>query len=383
MHITVAPGLAPSTAQRSAIPDVRKRPPPRRSRAAVWLFLLSLMAFATTLGLLSLRTGLEDTIAGAGFALAAILGLAGALSALVSLIAHWPRLSFAAVAQLFVLFTTNGVMALVGAIATLLSVSDFRRGRQLRRRGRVLLPPITDAESWAKCTPALEMIPDALRPALAAQWRENGRTEHASVAAFGRLSLDLLALGAPPTLIACAQRDALDEVHHAQLCFALARSIDGAAHGPGAFVAVRDIRPLSGGRKLRLARLAVDSLIDGALHEGVSARVLARLAKRTDVVPIRALLKQLAADEGRHAAHGWDVVAWCVAEGGHDVIDALDGAVAALPETMTSPLPADARSGGWEPFGIHGHALEAEEYKKARAEVARRVRGLRKRSIAA
>lgn len=29
----------------------------------------------------------------------------------------------------------------------------------------------------------------------------------------------------------------------------------------------------------------------------------------------RAILKEIAADEGRHAAHGWDVVAWCLAEG--------------------------------------------------------------------
>jgi hypothetical protein len=146
----------------------------------------------------------------------------------------------------------------------------------------------------------------ALRATLAHQWRENGRTEHASVAAYARLTLDLIALGAPPSLVRAAQRDALDEIRHTELCFSLARAIDGRDVGPGPF-AVMDGASRSGSRALSLARLAVDSLVDGALHEGVSARVIAQLAKRTDMEPIRALLKELAADEGRHAAHGWDV----------------------------------------------------------------------------
>ncbi len=85
------------------------------------------------------------------------------------------------------------------------------------------------------------------------------------------------------------------------------------------------------------------------------------------------MLKELAADEGRHAAHGWEVVAWCLAEGGEAVAGALRGAVAALPETMRSPLPEAARGGGWERLGIHGHALEAEELAEARAALVARV----------
>ena len=41
---------------------------------------------------------------------------------------------------------------------------------------------------------------------------------------------------------------------------------------------------------------------------------------------------------------------------------------------MRSPLPARATDGAWERYGIHGHALESEEFTKARAEIARRVR---------
>jgi hypothetical protein len=40
---------------------------------------------------------------------------------------------------------------------------------------------------------------------------------------------------------------------------------------------------------------------------------------------------------------------------------------------MRSTLPAGARDGSWEKWGIPGAALEAEEYAKARAHVVRRV----------
>ena len=129
-------------------------------------------------------------------------------------------------------------------------------------------------------------------------------------------------------------------------------------------------------RSLALAELAVDSLIDGALHEGVSARIIAKLARRCELPTIQAVLKEIAADEGRHAAHGWDVVAWCLSEGKAPVASALLGALRALPEQMRTPLPAAAEGGAWEKFGIHGHALEADEYASARSDLIRRVHAL-------
>jgi hypothetical protein len=118
------------------------------------------------------------------------------------------------------------VYALLGFFATCLATMAFSRGRQLRRFGRVLLPPVATGDAWT--TRAMEVrVDDVARSALAARWRENGRTEHASVAAFARLTLDLMALGAPAALLAAAQRDAADEVRHTELCFSLARAIDG------------------------------------------------------------------------------------------------------------------------------------------------------------
>jgi hypothetical protein len=84
-------------------------------------------------------------------------------------------------------------------------------------------------------------------------------------------------------------------------------------------------------------------------------------------------LKELAADEGRHARHGGDVVRWCLSEGGEPVARALEGALRALPPRMASPMPDAARDGSWEAWGIMGEALEAEEHDATRIDLDRRV----------
>ena len=337
--------------------------------ASVAGFGLSIAAMAGTrssgLGaLLFLCTSLV-ALAGAGHSIAAVTKGLGAKTSTAS-----------AVALVF----GNLFMTGLGAFAALMSTVTFTRGRQIRSAGKILLPPVEHGDAWtgvglssAGPVGVIETDDEATRTAIAAQWRENGRTEHASVAAFARLTLDLMALGAPPDLIADANRDALDEIRHTELCFGLARAIDGHSESPGAFPEAARARTLSRSRTLALAQLAVDSLVDGALHEGVSARIIAKLARRCEAPAIQAILKEIAADEGRHAHHGWDVVRWCLAEGGESVAHALEGALRALPGTMSSPMPDEARDGRWERWGIMGEDLEATEHVATRADLERRV----------
>jgi hypothetical protein len=259
----------------------------------------------------------------------------------------------------------------MGMLVSYMSTMVFSRGRQLRRFGRLLLPGLREEDAWTTARVSLDA--HGAPEGLAGQWRENGKTEHASVAAFARLTLDLMALGAPPPLIAAANQDALDEIRHTQLCFSLARALDGRAISPGPFPQAQRAAALPRLRLLALARLAVDSLVDGALHEGVSARIIAKLAQRCEVPGITGVLREIAADEGRHSAHGWAVVAWCLEEGGRPVAEALRGAVRALPHQMRSALPRAASVGQWERWGIHGHSLEAVEYAAALAHVRERV----------
>ncbi|HEY5146351.1 MAG TPA: ferritin-like domain-containing protein [Polyangiaceae bacterium] len=328
------------------------------------------------------------TFDGVAFAAVALLSAVGAFFAVASLVRAFtaPGKQARPILGGVALLVVHGAMTLFGALLALLSQSGGR-GRQLRRFGRVLLPGLRAGDEWSRGHAPVD-VDVSVRDALAARWRENAKTEHASVAAFARLTLDLVALGAPPELLASAQSDGLDEIRHAQLCFALATAIDGRHVSPSPFPAALRARTLPRARTLALAALAVDSLVDGALHEGVSARVIARLARTAEVPAIRELLARLAADEGRHAANGWHVVDWCVREGGAPVVRALEGAVRILPATPAIPVPARQahgaglvslsapEDGSWERWGIPGRALEADEHAKARAHIVRRVAAL-------
>jgi hypothetical protein len=371
-HVYAAPDALPSAG--SAAAAAAKL----RSRAAKLLG-ASVVAFVLSIGA-SVATS-SGTAGSLVFLVAAVFGLAGAghgIAALVKGLGAAPGAT-GALAAVSLTFGNLFMMGL-GALSAMLSTMSFTRGRQIRSAGRILLPPVETGDAWTGAglsssgpVSVIDTDDETTRDALAAQWRENGRTEHASVAAFARLTLDLMALGAPPELVADANRDALDEIRHAELCFGLARAIDGRVQSPGAFPEAARARTLSRSRTLALAQLAVDSFVDGALHEGVSARIIAKLARRCEAPAIQAILKEIAADEGRHARHGWDVVRWCLAEGGESVARALEGALQALPKTMSSPMPEEARDGRWERWGIMGEELEAEEHDATRVDLERRI----------
>jgi hypothetical protein len=309
-----------------------------------------------------------------------VVGLAAAVRALVLAVRISRRgytwLAFAGALEAIAAFLLTGMGTL---IVLLNAAGGFRRGRQLRRSGRLQLPPIGKGTGWltlpSKAKAAAGDAAD-VAAAVAEQWRENGRTEHASVAAFARLTLDLLGLGAPARLLAEAQADGQDEIRHAELCFSLAKALDGQDVGPAAFPAAAGARRLSRFRQLALIQLAIDSLVEGALHEGLSAAIVARLAKSCETAEIQPMLACIAEDEGRHAAHAWDVLQWCLDEGGFAARKAVGGALKALPETMASAQPAAAREGAWVKYGIHDDGVEAEAYAKARASVVRRAESL-------
>ena len=69
----------------------------------------------------------------------------------------------------------------------------------------------------------------------AAAWERAGADEHASVAAFARLSLQLMAHGAPADLLRDVHQAALDEVGHAERCWSVARRLGAASVGAAPF----------------------------------------------------------------------------------------------------------------------------------------------------
>jgi hypothetical protein len=161
------------------------------------------------------------------------------------------------------------------------------------------------------------------RAALAEAWTADALAEHASIASFSRFALALLAAGAPAGLVELAHRAALDEVRHAALAFGLASAYAGERVAPGPF-------PLGGSVRVEasLAALAASTVHEGCVGETVAAVIAAeRLARATDPA-VQAALAQIAEDEARHAELAWQVVAWAMRAGGHEVEAAAAGAFA-------------------------------------------------------
>ena len=317
----------------------------KAARTALFLILAPVLSLGAVLLFQKMPRDMVTMVLGAGAALAVVGVFVGGWS--------WWRLARidrairpSGLAASVTATLLGPVTAAGGALVTLISMISFTRGRQLRKNGRLMFAPVSsDGDVWLGEAQEGEAAPDRV----AAVWRENGLTEHASVAAFARLSMELMALGAPPSLIQAAHEDALDEMRHTELCFSLARDLDGQAIGPSAFPSVSSLSASRGPRTLSLAYLAVNSLIDGALNEGVSARVVAELAKEVEEPRVQAVLAAIAKDEARHAAHGFDVVRWCLETGGAPVASALRGALRHLPEQP--PEHAGSMEGG-EEWGI-------------------------------
>lgn len=145
-------------------------------------------------------------------------------------------------------------------------------------------------------------------------WVEAARAEHASVAAFARLTLDLMALGAPLSLLAKVSRAGADEVKHAEIC--LQRAVQLGAIDPSLdrFPFAEPIIP-----RVDPVATAIACVREGCLGETVGACLAEIAAARSTDRQSRAVLEQLARDEARHAALSWEIVAWLIEIGGDRV----------------------------------------------------------------
>lgn len=179
-------------------------------------------------------------------------------------------------------------------------------GRPLVVDGAPRVARAIERGDWAASGVSLALggLDNETREAVATHWLEVAAFEHASVASFARVTLDLLALGAPAPLLAETQRAGLDEVEHARLAYAVASAYAARKLGPGALdltsVPVRaDAREII--RSLILEACVGETLgvaealeIAGVVRDPALARVHARIA----------------ADEQRHAELAWRTLTW-------------------------------------------------------------------------
>ncbi len=185
-------------------------------------------------------------------------------------------------------------------------------GRPYYEGGRVVSAAVRSSVSHAPVS----------RRALA--WEHAGAAEHASVAAFARLSLQLMAHGAPLGLLRDVHRAAVEEVGHAERCWALARHFGACSVGAGPFPFAAPVSV-----DVTLPALAADAVREGCLAETLGAHLATVAAELAPEPEVRAELSAIAAEESEHAVLSFRIVAWALAVGGTEVLTAVRAAFAA------------------------------------------------------
>jgi hypothetical protein len=167
--------------------------------------------------------------------------------------------------------------------------------------------PVVHSRDWTeKQTPLPDVssLPAAARKRLADHYAGLGQMEHASIAAFARFNLQLLAVGAPAALVDACNSAIIDETAHARRCFALASHYAGSPLGPAALDVGQslDATTLEG-----IARLVI---IEGCLGETGAALEAFEIAATASDAAIRQVFSQIAVDEQRHAELAFSFLRW-------------------------------------------------------------------------
>ena len=178
-------------------------------------------------------------------------------------------------------------------------------GRPYLVDGRARIAGAVVRSDWTTRIATVDEVLDAgAQRTIAAHWLRNALAEHASVAAFARYALDLLALAAPASLVADATRAMADEIEHAKLCFALAARHGARAHGPG-------VLPSDGALGDRSALQILDDVVrEACIGETLAALDAIEALAHAQDPEVRAALSRIADDELRHAQLGWRHLQW-------------------------------------------------------------------------
>jgi rubrerythrin len=229
-------------------------------------------------------------------------------------------------------------------------------GRPFFDGEQMLLAPARARTDWLEECFGLTNMPDtATRAALARVWLRDAQLEHASIAAFSRFSLQLLALGAPAELVSAAQQAALDEVDHAQACFALASRYAGRAVGPGELPMPSSLTLAS------LADAAAASVREGCVAETIAARLAYEQLQHASDEQAQAALIRIATDETRHAALAYQFVRWAIAAGGSAVHAAVYAAFVASREQLLAAETERQDEVALEIWHAHGRLSVSEQ----------------------
>lgn len=235
----------------------------------------------------------------------------------------------------------------------------------LAENGELQRATLRRSPAWLnKILPQLKGLSAHERERLATAWVEIAMGEHASIAAFSKLSLELLHFGAPAPLVEACHQAALDEVEHARGAFALASAYAGENLGPGI---------LDMGNKVALAEsyaaMALAVAHEGCRDETLSTLVAAESIRLVHDPVVRWFLEQVVRDETRHAAFSWRLLQWTlrVAPTDPTIMEEIDEILLA----DSSSTPSMNLESPFAHHGILGESQIARIQKRGRDEIIR------------
>jgi hypothetical protein len=228
-------------------------------------------------------------------------------------------------------------------------------GRPFRVNGALRVAEVAASRDWAERCDGDDGLEPLTARALSQAWLADAQLEHASIAAFARLTLELLQLGAPPELVSASQAASLDEVRHARRCFALGSRFSGERLGPGRLDLSGDLLELG------LERLVETTFEEGCVGETLAALIAGQARANASDPDVIAALDEIAHDEAAHAALAWQIIAWAIDRGGHRIEAALRRALnRALQRERALELPALAAGVDRVAWARHGRLTPAE-----------------------
>lgn len=229
-------------------------------------------------------------------------------------------------------------------------------GRPLLVGGLARVAPVRSTADWiSERFPRFVDLDVVTGRELARAWLSDARLEHASIASFARFTLQALALGAPAGLVADAQRAALDEVSHAQLCFALASRYTEQTLGPAQLSMEGAVTPCT------VSEAAAATVREGCVSETLASLQVRRQLQLARDPHVRAALTRIAADEQRHAELAWRFVHWALTNGGAPVRSVVEQAFRESLERLANEEVATLSVVDVEIWHDHGRLTPLEE----------------------
>jgi len=201
----------------------------------------------------------------------------------------------------------------------------------------VLATHTSGACAGRRAPQVVEHTPGSRAPtSKAAAWvADVARLEAEAVFAFAQLHRELVALDAPPRLLAQVKRAIADEVRHARDTSALTVALGGEA--PRVVAAEIPLRSV--------AAIAFDNVVEGCVRETWGALVASVQAQRAKTPALRALFAQIAADETAHAGLAIELHDWLRTRAGAPTDQELEGArreaTASLRREVEAAAPVD------------------------------------------